>query len=84
MHLNTDWDSFKGHKRKMLLESFFKTLHSLHFLQGSHAVSNPAPKTFKFQQTQPSTVFITIISVLPLIKQTNLKLKNKRRPVTFD
>lgn len=53
MHLNTIWDSFKGHKRKMLLESCLKTLHSLLFLPGSHVVSNLAPKTFKFQQTQP-------------------------------
>lgn len=48
MHLNTIRDSFKGHKRKMLLESFLKTLYSLLFLQGSHTVSNLAPKTFKF------------------------------------
>ncbi|EDM17753.1 rCG39688 [Rattus norvegicus] len=68
----------------MLLESFFKTLHSLHFLQGSHAVSNQAPKPFKFQKKQPSTVFITIIPGPPLTKQTNLTLKNKRQPVTFD
>lgn len=29
-YLNNIWNSFKQHKRKMILKSFFKTLHSLH------------------------------------------------------
>lgn len=33
MHLNTIWDSFKGHKRKMLLESCLKTLQAYSFFR---------------------------------------------------
>lgn len=75
MHLNTIWDSFKGHKRKMQLESCLKTLHSLLFLQGSHVVSNLAPKTFKFQQTQPIQTSLPSLHCCPW---SNRQIWNRR------
>lgn len=55
-YLASIWNSFEQHKRKMILESFFKMLHSLH-IPALHMLSaSPFQRLLSFnRQIQPST-----------------------------